>query len=95
MGPVSALQLDTGDGAKLMKKILISKKALDKSMEAQTMKSKKAGLKPCPWCGPGGLLKVWEIIGRYWVYCEKCITYGPVAKSNRGAIKKWNTRKAR
>jgi len=51
-------------------------------------------LKPCPFCG-GTVLELIEpatLQPAYYVACEKCDASGPMAKSQWGASRLWNTR---
>ena len=50
------------------------------------------GLLPCPFCGEDMSLWAKDDVFPYFVRCIECGTEGPSAKTEKTAIRKWNTR---
>lgn len=50
-------------------------------------------LKNCPFCGFDCLSVMELMTGGYCVFCNTCLTYGPMAETKEKAIEKWNERK--
>jgi Lar family restriction alleviation protein len=56
------------------------------------MRKRKTYLQPCPECGENKRVVMVRGLRRmeYSCACYKCETFGPIARTRRGAVRKWN-----
>jgi hypothetical protein len=71
-------------------------KKIDEQIAAKNLLSMRAPVRPCPFCGTSGQLRIERSINLgkpnknlFWVACKNCHATGPTARTQEKAEQRW------